>query len=244
MRELARAEVDQLRSTLRTLLSTTLPTLLLPPSNDASLSCILELKAGAGGDEAALFTEEILTMYSNYARSQGWQITMLGSTPWGNGGGLRDAQLEIKGEGAYGKLRWESGVHRVQRVPATEKAGRTHTSTIAVMVSHPSLSAQTTDWLITGSGYWPADSRPFSLWFPQCLPIDDNPDVEDLAYVSEHDVEMQFMRSSGAGGQVRFRTTAPHSPAHPSVCTIFAHLPPSLPRSPISTSTRPSRPSV
>lgn len=139
MRELARAEVDDLRTTLRTLLSTTIPTLLLPPSNDASLSCILELKAGAGGDEAALFADEIMVMYQNYARAQGWKVTAMALNKWGNGNGIRDAQIEIKGEGAYGKLRWESGVHRVQRVPATETKGRTHTSTIAVVVS-PNLA--------------------------------------------------------------------------------------------------------
>ena len=135
MRELARTEVDELRAALRTLLSTTLPTMLLPPSDEASFSCILELKAGAGGDEAALFADEMLAMYTAFAREQGWKVSIMALNKWGNGNGIRDAQIEINGQGAYGKLRWESGVHRVQRVPATEKAGRVHTSTIAIVVS-------------------------------------------------------------------------------------------------------------
>lgn len=136
MREMATLEVADLRTSIATLLSTTIPTQLLPPSSQAELSCIVECKAGAGGDEAALFADEMLLMYKRYAQIQGWRCTVLEEARMGMGGeGLREAKLEIKGQGAYGKLRWESGVHRVQRVPATEKAGRTHTSTMAVMVS-------------------------------------------------------------------------------------------------------------
>lgn len=137
MREMASSEIKSLRSSLNVLLSTTLPTLLLPPSTESELSCIVELKSGSGGDEAALFASELMAMYIRYASLQGWKVSIMEESRMGNASeGLRDAQLEIKGAGAYGKLRWESGVHRVQRVPATEKAGRTHTSTMAVMVSN------------------------------------------------------------------------------------------------------------
>ena len=141
MREMATSEISSLRSSLSTLLSTTLPTLLLPPSSESELSCIVELKSGAGGDEAALFAWELMQMYIRYASLQGWKVSVLEESKMGVGEGLRDAQLEIKGAGAYGKLRWESGVHRVQRVPATEKAGRTHTSTMAIIVSEGTFVA-------------------------------------------------------------------------------------------------------
>lgn len=136
LRELAQDEVHSLEGELTTLISTTIPALLLPPTASSSLSCMIELKAGQGGEEAFLFTAEVKQMYNRYAQKMGWKVSVISEQQIECGGqmGSRECQLEIKGEGAYGKFRWESGVHRVQRVPATESKGRTHTSTIAVIV--------------------------------------------------------------------------------------------------------------
>lgn len=94
---------------------------------------ILEIRAGAGGDEAAIFASDLARMYTRYAENQGWKVTVLdfNQTPLG---GYKTFVAQIKGEGVYEELRQESGVHRVQRIPATEKSGRVHTSTASVAV--------------------------------------------------------------------------------------------------------------
>lgn len=136
MKALAEDEIDSLRKSLTDLCETRLPSLLLPPSQSAQLSAILEIKAGAGGDEASLFVEEVMRMYMRYAAERNWKTSVLSKTVGNVGGnGLKDVTLEVKGEGAFGDFRFERGVHRVQRVPATESAGRVHTSTIAVVAS-------------------------------------------------------------------------------------------------------------
>lgn len=94
---------------------------------------IIEIRAGAGGDESSLFAAELLRMYIRFAERQGWKATLLSSSET-EIGGYKECIVTIEGDGAYGALRWESGVHRVQRVPATEKAGRVHTSTTTVAV--------------------------------------------------------------------------------------------------------------
>lgn len=94
---------------------------------------VLEVRAGVGGEEASLFAEELARMYLKYAESRGWQRQTL-SESRSELGGYKEAQFEIKGEGCYKALRFETGVHRVQRVPATEKAGRVHTSTASVAI--------------------------------------------------------------------------------------------------------------
>ncbi|MDB5259560.1 MAG: Peptide chain release factor 1 [Candidatus Taylorbacteria bacterium] len=94
---------------------------------------ILEIRAGAGGDEAALFAEELATMYRLYAESQGWSARVIEESR-SSVGGYKEASIEIKGKGVYEALRYETGVHRVQRVPETEKMGRVHTSTITVAI--------------------------------------------------------------------------------------------------------------
>jgi peptide chain release factor 1 len=134
MRALASEEFTSLTSTLSTHVSTTFPSLLVPPSSTRELHALLELKAGVGGSEATLFLLDLLRVYVRYAASVGWRASVIQSSET-ESGGMRDAILEIKGEGAYDALRWESGVHRVQRVPATESSGRTHTSTVAIIVS-------------------------------------------------------------------------------------------------------------
>lgn len=96
-------------------------------------SAIMEIRAGTGGDESALFTAEMFRMYSRYAERQNWKVHIVSSNSIGIGG-FKEIIFEVNGAGAYGKLKFESGVHRVQRVPETEKAGRVHTSAISVAV--------------------------------------------------------------------------------------------------------------
>lgn len=133
MRSLAVDEHSDLLDKLSSLAEKTFPSLLVPPSKTAHLSSMMELKAGVGGSEAALFLGEVMRMYTNLAQTMGWQITIVAKNLTDNGG-VKDAILEIKGEKVYDTLRWETGVHRVQRVPLTESSGRVHTSTVAVLV--------------------------------------------------------------------------------------------------------------
>lgn len=123
---------------------------------------ILEVRAGAGGDEASLFAGELATMYLKYAEQQGWPTTTV-ATALTEAGGYKEATFEILGETVYDQLRYETGVHRVQRVPATEKQGRIHTSTASIAI----------------------------------LPMRKKPTVE----VNPGDIDMEFSRSGGAGGQ-------------------------------------------
>lgn len=96
-------------------------------------SIIIEIRAGAGGDEASIFAADLFRMYSKYAQSQGWSVLMLDSHA-SSSKGYKSVVVEIKGENAYENLKYESGVHRVQRIPVTEKSGRIHTSTASVAV--------------------------------------------------------------------------------------------------------------
>ncbi len=123
---------------------------------------MLEVRAGAGGDEAALFAEELANMYLLYAEKQGWPYTKEHVSP-GSAGGYKEAAFEIVHPKVYADLRYETGVHRVQRIPVTEKAGRIHTSTASVAI----------------------------------LPMRKKPTID----ISPSDIEMEFSRSGGAGGQ-------------------------------------------
>ena len=123
---------------------------------------VLEVRAGAGGDEASLFAEELAQMYTAYASKQGWDV-VVESESRSSSGGYKEASFAIKHPNAYDDLRYETGVHRVQRIPVTEKSGRIHTSTASVAI----------------------------------LPLREKPDFE----VDPNDIEMEFSRSGGAGGQ-------------------------------------------
>jgi peptide chain release factor 1 len=123
---------------------------------------VLEVRAGVGGEEAALFAEELASMYRAYAESEGWQVRVLSESK-SDLGGYKEAVLEIKGKNVYKRLRFETGVHRIQRVPATEKSGRIHTSTASVAI----------------------------------LPIRKKHKIE----INPADLDMEFSRSGGAGGQ-------------------------------------------
>jgi peptide chain release factor 1 len=132
MRELAEDELSAL-TTRRAALLQDLKVLLIPKDPNDEKNVILEIRAGTGGDEAALFAGELFRMYTRYAERQGWKLDVMSSSDTG-GGGLKEAIVSIEGKGVYSRLKYESGVHRVQRVPATEASGRIHTSTATVAV--------------------------------------------------------------------------------------------------------------
>lgn len=132
LRELAKMELPDLENRIEEL-SIELKKLLLPKDPNDDKNVILEIRAGAGGDEAGLFAAELVRLYTRYAERRRWKVEMLNTSETGVGG-IKEASLMIKGQGVYSILKFESGVHRVQRVPATESAGRIHTSTATVAV--------------------------------------------------------------------------------------------------------------
>jgi len=132
MRELAREELKSLTARRDALLAE-LKGLLVPKDPNDEKNVVLEIRAGTGGDEAALFASELFRMYSKFAERQRWKIDVLSSNETGVGG-VKEVIATIEGRGVYSKLKYESGVHRVQRVPATEASGRIHTSTATVAV--------------------------------------------------------------------------------------------------------------
>jgi peptide chain release factor 1 len=128
----AQAEVARLDAVIAALEQALVP-LLVPRDPLDDRPAILEIRAGTGGDEAALFAGDLWRMYQRYADKQGWRVEVLGLSD-GSVGGLKEVVARVDGPGAFGTLRWESGVHRVQRVPATEAQGRIHTSAATVAV--------------------------------------------------------------------------------------------------------------
>ena len=132
MRNLAQEELKTLVARRESLISE-LKVLLVPKDPNDEKNVVLEIRAGTGGDEAALFAAELFRMYSRYAERQGWRMDVMSSNDTGIGG-LKEVIATVEGRGAYSKLKYESGVHRVQRVPATEASGRLHTSTATVAV--------------------------------------------------------------------------------------------------------------
>lgn len=132
MRELAKEELNDNKKRVEEL-EQELKILLLPKDPNDEKNVIVEIRAGAGGDEAALFAAEIYRMYMHYAESQRWKVELVECEEIGIGG-MKNVTFMIDGKGAYSKMKYESGVHRVQRVPETESGGRIHTSTITVAV--------------------------------------------------------------------------------------------------------------
>jgi peptide chain release factor 1 len=132
MRSLAEAELKALKEQLPEL-ERRVKVMLLPKDEADERNAILEVRAGAGGDEASLFAAELFRMYLRYAELRGWKVEILGISETGLGG-YREAAMAINGRGVFARLKFESGVHRVQRVPATEGSGRIHTSTATVAV--------------------------------------------------------------------------------------------------------------
>ena len=132
MKELAKEELNEAKARIEEL-ETQLKILLLPKDPNDDKNVIVEIRAGAGGDEAALFAYEIYRMYVHYAESKNWKVELMECEEIGIGG-MKNVTFMVTGQGAYSVLKYESGVHRVQRVPETESGGRIHTSTIAVAV--------------------------------------------------------------------------------------------------------------
>ncbi|EHI5139391.1 peptide chain release factor 1 [Vibrio alginolyticus] len=137
MREMAQEEIKEAKATIERL-TDELQILLLPKDPNDDRNCFLEIRAGAGGDEAGIFAGDLYRMYSKYAEKRGWRIEVMSSNE-AEHGGYKEMIAKVSGDGAYGVLKFESGGHRVQRVPATESQGRVHTSacTVAVMAEIP-----------------------------------------------------------------------------------------------------------
>ena len=145
LKDLARAELDEARENIASV-SEELKILLIPKDPNDDRNVIVEIRGGAGGDEASLFANSLFRMYSMYADKHGFKIEVLSSNETGLGG-YKEISFMVNGEGAYSKLKYESGTHRVQRVPETESSGRVHTSavTVAGIVSTFRLSATISD---------------------------------------------------------------------------------------------------
>jgi peptide chain release factor 1 len=137
MREMAQEEMKEAKAAIERL-ADELQILLLPKDPNDDRNCFLEIRAGAGGDEAGIFAGDLFRMYSKYAEKKGWRIEVMSSNE-AEHGGYKEMIAKVSGDGAYGVLKFESGGHRVQRVPATESQGRVHTSacTVAVMAEIP-----------------------------------------------------------------------------------------------------------
>ncbi len=132
LKEMAAMEVDELSTTLDEL-EQKLQVLLLPQDPNDDKNIMLEIRAGTGGDEAGIWAGDLVRLYARYAERQGWRVKMVSET-LAEMGGFKEAIIEVQGDRVYSKLKFESGVHRVQRVPATESQGRVHTSTATVAV--------------------------------------------------------------------------------------------------------------
>ncbi len=133
LRPMAQEEADDLKRRQDTV-EEELRMLLLPRDPNDAKNVVLEIRAGTGGDEAALFAEELFRMYARYAESRGWKVEVIDRSDSGGAGGIKEIQAILEGDGAYSRLKYEGGVHRVQRVPATEAQGRIHTSAATVAV--------------------------------------------------------------------------------------------------------------
>lgn len=132
MEELIKAEISETEEKLETI-SNELKVLLLPKDPNDEKNVIMEIRGGTGGEEAALFAADLMRMYSMYAETRHWKIDILNSNPT-DIGGYKEVSFSVEGAGAYSRLKFESGVHRVQRVPSTESGGRIHTSAVTVAV--------------------------------------------------------------------------------------------------------------
>jgi peptide chain release factor 1 len=133
LREMAQGEADDLRARAEAL-EEEIRILLLPKDPNDGKNVVLEIRAGTGGDEAALFAEELFRMYVRYAETRGWRVEVIDRSESGGRGGLKEVQAIVEGEGAFSRLKYEGGVHRVQRVPETESQGRIHTSAATVAI--------------------------------------------------------------------------------------------------------------
>lgn len=132
MREMARAEISELEASIEEL-EEQLKVLLLPKDPNDEKNCMLEIRAGTGGDEAGIWASDLVRVYTKYAEAMSWRVSTV-SESLSDAGGVKECVLEVTGDAVYSKLKYEAGVHRVQRVPATEAQGRVHTSTSTVAI--------------------------------------------------------------------------------------------------------------
>lgn len=132
LREMAREELDDLQTRIPKL-EEEIKLLMIPPDPDDSKNCVVEIRGGTGGDEAALFAGDLFRMYQKYAERKGWSLS-ISNVSEGAAGGYKEIVFTLTGDSVYGTMKYESGVHRVQRVPATETQGRVHTSAATVAV--------------------------------------------------------------------------------------------------------------
>jgi peptide chain release factor 1 len=133
LKAIVKEEMPQLKQK-QVALEEKLNVLLLPKDPNDNKNVFLEVRAGTGGDEAGLFVGDLFRMYARYAEAQGWKVEVVSSSPAGGMGGFKEIIAQIEGNGAYSRLKYESGVHRVQRVPVTEAQGRIHTSAVTVAI--------------------------------------------------------------------------------------------------------------
>ena len=133
LKTLVREELPELKEKLDEL-EARLKVLLLPKDPNADRNVVLEIRAGTGGDEAGLFVGDLFRMYARYAETCGWRVEIISSSPAGGMGGFKELIALVEGKGAYSRLKYESGTHRVQRVPVTESQGRIHTSAVTVAI--------------------------------------------------------------------------------------------------------------
>lgn len=200
MRALAAQDIQEASESQLPELEGALQSQLFPPASSDNLAALVEIKAGIGGDEAALFTGDMVRLYTRLAQAHRWRVDLIENTPAtvsvslsASHKAFKHALLEVQGHGAYGRLKHEIGVHRVQRVPSTESSGRVHSSTASVIVRESALQ-NLCCWAIrlkTSSSF-------------QVFPVLPERATEDP--LNEKDVKIEVMRAGGAGGQVSQRT--------------------------------------
>ncbi len=208
MREMLKEELSGAKARIEEL-EHTLKILLLPKDPNDDKNVIVEIRAGAGGDEAALFAAEIYRMYVHYAESRRWKIEVMEADEIGIGG-MKSVTFMIQGQGAYSVMKYESGVHRVQRVPETESGGRIHTSTITIG------GMKSVTFMIQGQGAYSVMKYESGVHRVQRVPETESggrihtstitvavmPEAEEVdVQIDEKDIRIDVMRASGNGGQ-------------------------------------------
>ena len=220
MREMLKEELSSAKQQVEKC-ENELKILLLPKDPNDERNVILEIRAGAGGDEAALFAAELYRMYVNYAESQRWKVEIISLNESGIGG-FKEVQAMVTGKGAYSKLKYESGVHRVQRVPETESGGRIHTSTatVAVMPEGEEFGIggmKSVTAMVTGIGAYSVLKYESGVHRVQRVPETESggrihtstasvavlPEAEEVDEIDipDKDIRIDVMRASGNGGQ-------------------------------------------
>lgn len=190
---MARSEIKEIEARLD-VLQNDIKILLLPKDPNDERNCMLEIRAGTGGSEANIFAGDLLDVYRKFMSDEGWQVSMMDSSS-GDDGGYKNVVLEVKGDSVYSKLKWEAGVHRVQRVPATETQGRVHTSTatVAIMPECDEVDVKIGRFSLCSGVHFSFSVFNVSIVLNHLYIV--------FAFIDPKDIEMSTMRSGGAGGQ-------------------------------------------